>query len=342
MIRRNIELEARLIDDLLDLTRIARGNVRLELAAVDAHKVMENVIDTCRHEVDAKRLRLDAGLKAAQSCVRADRARLQQVLWNILQNAVKFTPSGGTITVRSWNADGPEAGQRASGNHSDRPTSRSALCIEIADTGVGIPPEVLPRIFDAFEQGEVIRARRYGGLGLGLAICKTLVEMQGGTIAAESQGPGRGTTLRVQLPVHCEQPAAPLPKPPTQDASRALRILLVEDHETTAALMTRLLKMMHHDVQPAGNVRDALKLADQGRFDLVISDIGLPDGTGADLMRELRQRHGLNGIALSGYGMERDIRNSLEAGFSAHLVKPVSVSQLEAALREVSELVAAH
>jgi two-component system CheB/CheR fusion protein len=322
MMRRNIELEARLIDDLLDLTRVSRGKLELQLQDVDLRQVLEHAIQTsCGEEAAAGRLKVVADIEGGHR-LWADAPRLTQVFWNLLNNAVKFTPEGGTVTVRSW-TDAP-----------------GWLTAEVTDTGIGIPPELLPRIFDAFEQGEPGTTRRFGGLGLGLAISKAITELHGGSLQALSEGPGRGATFRVRLPL-TPVPAMTANEPrdaPVGD-DRPLRLLLVEDHADTAAAMAELLRCLGHDVTVAHSVAEGLATAeaiqDRG-IDLVLSDLGLPDASGLDLMRELSQRYGLKGIALSGYGMEEDLRRSREAGFTRHLTKPVDLESLKAAIQQVA------
>jgi two-component system CheB/CheR fusion protein len=264
-------------------------------------------------------------LAASDSWIRGDAARLEQVFWNLLSNALKFTGPGGSVRVRTWNEPG------------------GRLRVEVNDTGMGIEPAVLPHVFNAFEQGGGHVTRRFGGLGLGLAISKNLVELHGGSIEARSEGTGRGTAFTVTLDT--VQPAAEGAGPeasPDRETGRGLRLLLVEDHADTAEAMAELLQESGHRVTVARNLAEALSLADaaatgeEGGFDLVVSDLGLPDGSGLDLMRELARRHGLRGIALSGYGTEQDVRDSLAAGFERHLVKPVGVRAIEAAIREVT------
>lgn len=332
MIRRNVELEARLIDDLLDLTRIARGKLELHREVIDVRQALQHALRICcEPEVASGRLRVEKDLAAEDHRIWADASRLTQVFWNLLSNAVKFTPAGGTITVRS------------------RAEPGGALAVEVADNGAGIEPGTLPRIFDAFEQGRPAGPRHSGGLGLGLAITKAIVELHGGRIAAASEGPGRGSRFTVQLPAGVPRgAAAPGPAPAgkraveTGDgtAPRPLRILLVEDHADTAAAMAELLGLLGHEVQVAGSVEQGIARAGQALasdgLDLVVSDLGLPDGSGLDMMRELTRRYGLKGIALSGYGMEDDVRKSREAGFHRHLTKPVNPEVLKAALREAA------
>ena len=327
MIRRNVELEARLIDDLLDLTRIARGKLDLHFAPVDVHESLEQVLDICGRDLLAKKIRVMTELAARRHLVLADPARLQQVLWNVMKNAVKFNTEGGRIVVRT--EDGPDGTVR----------------IRVTDSGVGIEPAVLPQIFNAFEQGGKDVTRLFGGLGLGLAISKALVDLHGGTITAESAGRDQGATFTLSLDA-APQGVRPVraPDAPPDAAETGLRILLVEDHTDTREAIAELLRLYGHQIESAGSVATALAAVGKGGgesacpFDLVISDIGLPDGSGLDLLREIRARCGpeVKAICLSGYGMEEDMRQSREAGFLAHLTKPVSLEELEAVLQRVT------
>ncbi len=320
MIRRNVELETRLIDDLLDHTRISRGKVELHLAPTDLHGRLLQTLAICESDARGRRIELVSELGATRSWILADPARLQQVLWNLMKNGIKFTPEGGAVTVRT--ADAGDGG----------------LVIEVRDTGVGIEPERLPRVFDAFEQGGREVTRMFGGLGLGLAISKGLVELQGGTLTAASEGRDQGAVFTLRLPaaaiVAPEEASGVAPgQEPGPLAGR--RILLVEDHPDTLAAMAQLLEMFGYAVRTADSVAAALKAADGERIDVVISDIGLPDGSGLDLMRQLLGRQPVRGIALSGFGMEEDLRKSREAGFLEHLTKPVDLAQLQQVLARV-------
>ena len=334
MIRRNVELEARLIDDLLDLTRIAKGKLELHPQTVDAHESVRDALDICRDEIHTKGLKLSVELTAARRHVRADSARLQQVLWNLIKNAVKFTPEGGTITLRTSNLPAPRPGPNGNPPHG---AAGERLLVEVRDTGIGIEPHVLPRIFDAFEQGERSITRRFGGLGLGLAISKALIDMQGGRLSADSAGPNKGAVFTVDLatveaPVartHCAGSSTPA-------APADLHILLVDDHEDTARAMGRLLQRLGYRITTAGSVGSALDAFGRESIDLVISDIGLPDGSGLELMRQIRQQKPVRGIALSGFGMEEDVRKSRDAGFSQHLTKPINFQKLQAVIHEVT------
>jgi two-component system CheB/CheR fusion protein len=321
MVRRNVEMEAKLIDDLLDVTRIARGKVELTRRTVELCTVINRAVEVCKPDIEARGLHFSVDLgPAAPYWVEADISRLQQVFWNLLNNAIKFTPHGGRLEVRCR----PDAG---------------SVIVEVKDNGIGIEAEALPRIFDAFEQAERSITRRFGGLGLGLAISKALVEMHGGTISVHSEGRDTGATFRIRLPLTAPagQPEMPAPLAPPVRALRSLHILLVEDHGVTTKMMRMILTAEGHTVETAGDVATALELAGRQAFDLLVSDLGLPDGSGHDLMRQLRERgHKLSGIALTGYGQEEDIRRSREAGFAVHLTKPASRERLVEAITSVT------
>ena len=330
MIRQNVLLQARLIDDLLDVMRIVRGKMPLHWEIADCHKLVSQAVQVCRSEVLGHHLRLEVRAEAGRRHVNADPARLQQVFWNLIRNAVKFTPEGGRVSIVTRNVADPEEPE-------------GQILIEVSDTGIGIDPAVLPLIFDPFQQGETTITRKFGGLGLGLAICKGIVDAHGGAISARSEGKGLGTTFTVSLKALPEpvDEAGAQPSAGTtaggDDAPSRLRILAVEDEPATLRLMARLLRGLGHDVTTAGSVGDAAAIYESIDFDLIISDIGLPDGTGLDLMRRAVALRGpIPAIALTGYGMEEDIRRSREAGFTAHLTKPIDFAKLEAMIRQVS------
>jgi signal transduction histidine kinase/response regulator RpfG family c-di-GMP phosphodiesterase len=314
MIHRNVELEARLIDDLLDLTRISKGKVQLSLEIVDAHTLLRNALEIYQVEIAQKHLALHLDLAAQKVHLQADPARLQQIFWNLIKNAVKFTPNGGQICVSTSNDAGDQ------------------LRVEITDTGFGIEPGALPKIFDAFEQAG--RAQ-LGGLGLGLAISKALVEAHKGTITPESAGRNKGAKFTLTFPT-CEKTdgqAAPAAEP-KMPQRQTMRILLVEDHEDTNRSLTNLLRRRGYHVQSAVNLQSALDLSGREEFDVLISDLGLPDGSGIDLMRSLHSERPILGIALTGFGMEDDIRKSHAAGFKHHLVKPIDLNKLDSLIQE--------
>lgn len=327
MIRRNVELEARLIDDLLDLTRVTRGKLTLNVQPLDVHDLLQEAVKTVLGEAEKKHIEIVPDLRADRRTVHGDPVRLEQVFWNVLKNAVKFTPDGGKITIKTF-------------------ADRDKMTVKISDTGMGINHSELNRIFDAFAQGDHAGPGQhiFGGLGLGLTISRMLLELHSASIQAESAGPGQGATFSIQLPLsHMRripatilpnQPAPVSPPPTKSPESKPLRILLVEDHEPTRAVLTQLLSRRHYKVTTAASLSEARSSAEKenGQFDLVISDIGLPDGNGHDLMSELRDHYGLKGIALTGYGMEQDIARGQQAGFVTHLTKPVRVESLDNAL----------
>jgi PAS domain S-box-containing protein len=313
-IRRNVELEARLIDDLLDVTRIGQGKLELHREAVNAHATLRAALEVCQGEAEVKGLEVSLALRAKVHHIWADPVRIQQVFWNLIRNAVKFTPAGGCISLRSADAG---AGR---------------LVIEVADTGVGIQREAIPRIFDAFEQGGTPVTRRYGGLGLGLAIAKTLVELHGGSLTVTSGGRDSGSLFRIELETI---PPPKIHDPPSDPAAGEGQpnLLLVEDNSDTRRAIALLLRSSGFTVRTAGSVVEAFAALADERFDLLVSDIGLPDGSGLDIMRHGRARVGLKGIAFSGYGSPGDVRESMEAGFSHHLTKPASLDTLVALIR---------
>jgi PAS domain S-box-containing protein len=319
-IRRNVELESRLISDLLDLTRIARGKLLLDMQDIDLRLIVRSAIDICQREASA---RLSVDWSAKHHIVRGDSTRLQQVFWNLINNAAKFTGPDGAILVRSRDGD------------DDR------VIIEVIDSGEGIDPAVLPRLFTAFEQGDIRTVRKQAGLGLGLAISKKLVESHGGTITAASEGRGKGATFSVALPTVPEPFPAQVSREdgPSRDHLHAppLRILVVEDHEPTLTAMSKLLRRLGHRITGAVSLATATAAAQQERFDLIISDLGLPDGSGLDLMRQLKSMYAGRAIALTGYGMESDILASRDAGFADHLTKPVDARQLQRVIARLSE-----
>ena len=338
MIRRNIELEARLIDDLLDLTRIGRGRLRLELEVVDIHKLIRRAMEICRDETLIAGLHILTELKAQHHHVTADHARIMQVVWNLIRNAAKFTPSGGRLTIRTINPPGT----------SDHPREETAgrLAIEFEDTGVGIDPEVLPRIFEPFEQVDDDVRGRSGGLGLGLALSRSLAEAQGGRLTVASPGRGHGSTFRLELdtvptPASARAPnakAKALTHLPVPANRNDLRVLLVEDNKDTLRYLAIVLRKRGHQVVTADCVTAALRALKEAEapFDLLLSDIELPDGDGLHLMREIKASQPMAGIAMSGFGAEEDLRQSREAGFFDHLTKPIDLTRLDNAIKSAT------
>jgi CheY-like chemotaxis protein len=322
MIRRNIELTARLADDLLDANRIALGKLELHVEPADAHELLKSAVAMCEADAAAKGVHLDLDLRAARPAVLGDPGKLTQVWRNLLTNAAKFSHPGGTVTIRTSDAAG------------------GRLRVEVQDAGIGVEADILPRMFNLYEQGDRSVTRKYAGLGLGLSICKGIVDAHGGTITAASEGPGSGTTMVVEL-LAMSAAAAPRPAdlpPASADVKppAGLRILLVDDQEDTLRIMSRLLTGLAHRVTTATDVGSALSAADAGAFDVLISDIGLGDGSGLDLMRELLGRSPIKGIALTGYGTAEDVAATRAAGFVGHLTKPVNFDQLQALILDVT------
>jgi PAS domain S-box-containing protein len=325
-IRHNVELEARLIDDLLDLSRITNGKLQLRIGKHDLRAILRKAVATVQPDAEVKKQIIIANYSANPLAISGDPVRLQQVLWNVLKNAVKFTPEGGTVTLST----------RIN-------TVRGCAVVEIADTGRGILTQDLETIFDAFDRsaGSAKDAHRFGGLGLGLTISRKITELHHGSIRAMSDGPGTGSTFVVELPLARieDEPFAHEARPASGSEASAkpvpekMKILLVEDHDSSRVALSRLLSRRGYQVFAAANLADARAIAAKELLAFVISDIGLPDGDGAELIRELHEQHGLLSIALTGYGMENDILRCKEAGAVAHLIKPVSMVALEAALR---------
>jgi PAS domain S-box-containing protein len=322
LIRRNVELEARLIDDLLDLTSIARGKLSLNFANVVLETLLTSALDMSESDLRGKGLTLETTFDAESTLVFGDAARLQQIVWNLMKNAVKFTPAGGRIRVRTWNPD------------------PSTIAISVTDTGIGISADALPRIFSAFEQADDSITQAFGGLGLGLAIASTLAQKHGGTLTAQSDGRDQGARFTLTLPVvkvQAADPASPREVAGPAEIVRSLRVLLVEDNESTSSAMAQVLEVLGHQVGVATNVAEALALARNESFDLLVSDIGLPDGSGLDVARAWNQlQPGRPSVAITGYGMDEDIRRCHDAGFVDHLTKPVNFARLEALIHSLA------
>lgn len=319
MIRRNVETEARLVDDLLDLTRIARGKIRLSFEVADLHAILRNIVAMMQPEIDEKALSLTLSFHARQHHAWVDPGRFQQIVLNLLSNAVKFTPPHGSIFIRTGNEDG------------------GVLRIDVADSGIGIDTELIPRLFRPFEQADQSSTRQFGGLGLGLSIVKSLVEMHKASISVSSEGPNRGATFTLRMDTVTAAPKAPAAGPAIPRVGRQYRILLVEDHRDTRRVLSSLLAGLGYVVTQASSVREAIEAAEHERFDVVLSDIGLPDGSGIDVMRNVSARQPIKGIAISGYGQDADLRRSQEAGFTTHLTKPVNLQTLHECILSVTD-----
>jgi PAS domain S-box-containing protein len=314
MIQRNVALEARLIEDLLDLTAISAGKVSLKPRVVDMHALLRVVLEMLDAQVREKHLHLRLDLNAASPLVMADEARMQQVLWNLLRNAIKFTPEDGRVHVRT----------RLEGPH---------FVLDISDSGIGIEPEALPRIFSAFEQADRDVSQRFGGLGLGLAIARGLVAEHRGELTVASGGRGQGATFTVKLRSQVEAAnAADGGESQAQQAQGGWKLLLVEDNQDAAETIVMCLEVHGYQVTHVSTCADAVRTAREREFDIVLTDLGLPDGSGIDVGRALSKS--LPVVALSGYGATPDLQRSAMAGFSGHLVKPAEPQAIHAALQK--------
>jgi two-component system CheB/CheR fusion protein len=325
-IRNNVSLEAKLIDDLLDLTRITHGKLALDLKPVDVNATVADAVRIVSANLEPGKARIELRLADAPAMASGDAVRLQQVFWNILNNAVKFTPHGGVVTVSTRVAEG-------------------RILVEIHDTGIGLIKADLDRIFEPFSQVE----KRRGGLGLGLTISRQLLELHHGSIRATSEGPGKGSTFVVDLPLlsagtrngHHAASRAPADTPSIPPFARGrrgreLRLLLIEDHASTRNTLRTLLTRRGFTVVTAGTAVEARQRFAEGGFDIVVSDLGLPDGDGHGLLKEFRaSRPDVIGVALSGYGTDDDRARSREAGYASHLTKPVSIDALNIVIEQV-------
>jgi hypothetical protein len=319
-IQRNVQLQARLIDDLLDLTRVTRGKLEMHFDRVDAHPLVRDAVEIMRADIISKKINVSAELKAKEHTIWADPVRIQQVFWNLINNSVKFTPRGGTIDIRTSN---------------DR---HGRFQFEIADSGIGIDPEKIKSLFEPFEQADPSITRRFGGLGLGLAISKYIVDLHEGTISAGSRGRSFGATFSVTLaalPARTGKSGVASHAPAHR--IKSLRILLVEDHHDTRRTLARLLQHFGHDISVADCTESAFDILRSKTLDVVLSDIGLPDGSGYDVIMAAKKSQKVTGIALTGFGMEEDIQRSKDAGFDFHLTKPVDFHELRSVLAQAAK-----
>ena len=318
MLRRNVELEARIIDDLLDMTRIARGMIAITEETANVHDLISYLVTMLRSNITDKRLDVSLRLEAARPHLRTDASRLQQILWNILNNAIKFSGSAGSLTITTSN------------------DSLDNLRIEVVDTGLGMAQETLDRLFNPFEQAD--RSYRNPGLGLGLAISRGLVDLLGGKLVAASKGLGQGSTFTITFPT-IDPPSSyggNGDRAVSTAPQRPLRILLVEDHDDTARALVRLLSTRKHQVEVASSVAAAAEAVSARAFDLLICDIGLPDGTGFEIVQRIRKTSATPVLALSGFGNTDDLAKAKAAGFDAHLTKPVNFQRLEATIWQLT------
>jgi PAS domain S-box-containing protein len=318
LIRDNIVLEARLIDDLLDISRIARGKMLYRFEAVDLHGVIRRVVQNCSGDIELRGHSLTVELEAVEHHLDGDSARLQQMLSNLLSNAVKYTPEYGRITVRT------------------RSDSSGRLFVEVGDNGIGIDPCDLPQIFNAFDRLNETSPSKVGGLGLGLTISRSIAESHAGSLDVASEGRNRGTWFTLELPtVPAPKVRVDAPAPPASTTNRTLRILLVEDNAPTAQATAHVFRQKGYEVSTVASLKRGLE-AVSGTYDVIVSDLDLGDGSGLDLMRHARTLGNTPGIALSGYATQDDVHECLAAGFALHLAKPITISMLEKAIQKVT------
>jgi PAS domain S-box-containing protein len=333
VIARNARLQAQLISDLLDISRIVAGKLRLDIAQIDLPTVVNDAIDMCQHDAEDKRIALTRDVDRAVGVIAGDSARIQQIVCNLLSNAIKFTAEGGQITVRLKKA------------------GRSDTKISVTDSGVGIRPDVLPHIFDRFQQADQTITRRFGGLGLGLSIVKRLVELHGGSITAESGGIGQGAIFTVVLPSTAGAAAADVPSRVAspapvraRDALKGLRILVVEDEPDTCEFLERFLTGYGAHVVTARSAAQALSRIAEDSIEIIVSDIGLPDVDGYDLMGRIRKLSPSAGgitpaIALTAYARSEDRMRAFGAGYQAHVPKPIEPAELVATISSFAGLI---
>jgi len=328
VIERNARVQVQLIEDLLDISRIVAGKAHLDLRPVHPVTLIDAVVDSMRPAATAKGIRLETSLDLRAGPIAGDSERLQQVLWNLVANAIKFTARDGRVEIRLARG-------------------ASAVTIEVRDTGEGITPEMLPHIFERFRQGETGTTRRHGGLGIGLALVKHLVEAHGGSVMADSPGPGGGTVFTVTLPLIAFADAVGTPRSsrPTlrpmmvvpADALHGCRTLVIDDDPDALELFSRVLQRAGADVRTAGSAVDALHAMSAMTFDVVLSDIEMPGEDGLVLVQRLRAAGSrLPVVAVTAYGSIDDRVRALAAGFDAHVAKPVDAEELVAVVQRLA------
>ncbi|MBV8400849.1 MAG: hybrid sensor histidine kinase/response regulator [Acetobacteraceae bacterium] len=328
-ITRNVRIQTQIVNDLLDMSRIISGQVHLDVRPLELHEIIESAIAAIKPSVDGKRIRVETSLDTRVGIVRGDQSRMQQILWNLLSNAVKFTPSGGRISV----------GLRRAGSQAE---------LIIADTGIGISSEFLPYVFDRFRQGDPGTARKFGGLGLGLSIVRSLVELHGGTVRVESPGENQGSTFTVSLPIYRvpTEALAQALEAPNRSTTRAvtelprldgLRLLLVDDDLDGCTLVARILEGRGAVVRATADPREGLEILRSERVDILLSDLGMPGMDGYEFITLVRklERPGLGpipAIAITAYARQEDRQRALLSGFQVHIAKPIEARELVAAI----------
>ena len=323
IIQRNAKSQAQLIDDLLDVSRILRGKLNLQVTPVNLESIIKSALATVQLAAEAKSIQIFSEFEANINQVSGDPGRLQQIVWNLVANAIKFTPEGGRVEIKLSLAEKPT-----------QITNNQFAQIQVIDTGQGIDSEFLPYVFDRFRQAESSTTRKFGGLGLGLAIVRHLTELHGGTVAVTSPGEGQGATFSVKLPlmnipISKSSDSKPIEAEP--DRFSNLQVLVVEDEIDSRDILTFVLEQEGAQVTSVSSASEALKALDDFSFDLIISDIGMPEVDGYTLMRQIRklpQGKDLPAIALSAYAGQVDREHSLNVGYQRHISKPIDIPQL--------------
>jgi signal transduction histidine kinase/CheY-like chemotaxis protein len=320
-LRRNAQSQSQLINDLLDLSRLQRGKISLNLETVSLAAIIDSAVETVRTDAAAKAIEIRLHVDDQLLFVEGDRLRLQQIAWNLLNNAVKFTPAGGNIEI------------------SLRSQGDSAVLL-VTDTGQGIDVSFLPYVFEMFRQADGSNRRRHGGLGIGLALVRQLVQLHGGTISAESDGPNKGSQFTIRLPLLREAASPSLVAAAVElDVFTAKSFLVVDDSEDTIAMLTELLRVAGANVTTATNGPDALRITEENEFDVILSDISMPEMDGFEFLQRLRKidgRQHVPVVAITGFGRSEDVARARAAGFYSHLTKPLNLKALAEVLQQLA------
>jgi two-component system CheB/CheR fusion protein len=319
-VKRNAVAQSKLIRDLLDLSRLRSGKLELNRETVSPVTSIENAIETVRMDAAAKEIAIEVIAPDDLLFVRADPVRLEQIIWNLLNNSVKFTPKGGRITVRLEE-------------------NANQIVLTVTDDGQGIDPSFLPHIFEIFRQADSGTSRAQAGMGIGLAVVQQLVELHGGSVSAYSAGPNKGATFTIRLPRSVETKPTPTPFVEVGfNTLQGLNVLVVDDSEDTTEMVQYLLEIGGARVNVATSGVEALQLAQEKQFDVVLSDISMPGMDGFEFLGKLRQLPGkedVPAVALTGFGRPEDVRRALNEGFFAHLTKPFDFQTLATLLQKL-------
>ena len=341
IIQRNAMLQTQLIEDILDISRIIRGKLNLQAVPTNLVKVINNALETVNLSADAKSIQIESQLDEDTGLVHGDSTRLQQIVWNLVTNAVKFTPNSGKVEIRLTSVDTPFVEQNLETDVESKLSFPYAQ-IQVIDSGKGIDPDFLPYVFDYFRQAESTKSRSKGGLGLGLAIVRRLVELHGGEVSATSEGLGKGATFTVSLPILKATDVKDAKRSPNYSASlQGLKILIVDDDDSSRDLLALVLEQESAAIKITTSAKEALGTIEQFQPDILISDLGMPDMDGYELIKRVRKLalpRDFKAIAFSAYASEQDTQNSLAAGFDLHINKPLDVNHLVKAIAQLANI----